>query len=54
MDSLKGKDFFSKTKAFEEHKHTDLAIKCVIFRYEFFSQKAFNSIFAYMWMSVVY
>ena len=54
MGSLKRKDFSSKTKAFEDHMHTDLAIKCIIFRYESFSQKDFNSIFAYKWMLVVY
>jgi hypothetical protein len=30
---FKGKDSYSKTKAFGDHKHTDLAIKRVIFKY---------------------
>jgi hypothetical protein len=30
---FKGKDTFSKTVAFGDHKNTNLAVKCVIFRY---------------------
>jgi hypothetical protein len=30
---FKGKEAYSKTKAFGEHKHTDLTVKRVIFRY---------------------
>ena len=33
LDFFKGKESYSKTTAFEEYKHTDLAIKLVIFRY---------------------
>jgi hypothetical protein len=54
LNWFKGKDSYSKTKAFEDHMHTDLAVKHVIFRYEFFSYKVFNSISNYMWMSIVY
>jgi hypothetical protein len=32
---FKGKDAYSKTKAFEDHPHSKLAIKRVIFRFEF-------------------
>jgi hypothetical protein len=45
MGWFKGKNSYSKTKAFLEHSHTDLAIKRVVFRYEFISQMALNSIF---------
>jgi hypothetical protein len=38
MGWFKGKDNYTKTKAFLEHRHTDLAVKCVVFRYEFISQ----------------
>jgi len=30
---FRGKDSYSKTKAFEEHRGTDLAVKRVIYRY---------------------
>jgi hypothetical protein len=30
---FKGKESYSKTKAFKDHKYTDLAIKRVVFRY---------------------
>jgi hypothetical protein len=36
-----------------EHRHTDLAIKRVVFRYEFISQMALNSIFLDLWNGVV-
>jgi hypothetical protein len=42
---FKRKDNYSKTKAFLEHMHTDLAVKRVVFRYEFISLMALNSIF---------
>jgi hypothetical protein len=45
MGWFKGKDSYSKTKAFLEHRHTDLVIKRVVFRYEFISQMTLNSIF---------
>jgi hypothetical protein len=32
MDWFKGKDNYCKTKAFLEHRHTDLAVKRVVFR----------------------
>jgi hypothetical protein len=38
-----GKDSYSKTKAFEDHKQMDLVLKCDGFKYEFISKKAFNS-----------
>jgi hypothetical protein len=41
MGWFKGKD--SYTKAFEDHRNTDLAIKCVILRFECISQKDFSS-----------
>jgi hypothetical protein len=53
MGWFKGKDSYSKTKAFVEHRHTDLAIKRVVFRYEFISQMALNSIFLNLWIEVV-
>jgi hypothetical protein len=40
---FKGKDSYTKTKAFKEQRHTDLAIKRVVFRYQFSSQLAFIS-----------
>jgi hypothetical protein len=40
---FKGKDSYSKTKAFKDQRQTDLAVKRVVFRYQFFSQLAFNS-----------
>jgi hypothetical protein len=30
---FKGKEAYTKTKAFEDHRNTDLAIKRVIYRY---------------------
>jgi hypothetical protein len=45
MGWFKGKNSYSKTKAFLEHRRTDLAIKRVVFRYEFISQMALNSKF---------
>jgi hypothetical protein len=53
MGWFKRKDSYSKTKAFVEHRHTDLAIKRVVFRYEFISQMALNSIFLNLWIEVV-
>jgi hypothetical protein len=32
---FKGKDFYTKTKPFEDHPHSKLAIKRIIFRFEF-------------------
>jgi hypothetical protein len=40
---FKGKDSYTKTKAFKEQRHTDLAIKRVVFRYQFSSQPSFIS-----------
>jgi hypothetical protein len=42
---FKGKEFYSKTKAFKDQRHTDLAVKRVVFRYEFISQFSFKSTF---------
>jgi hypothetical protein len=53
MGWFKGKDNYSKTKAFLDYKHIDLAVKCVVFRYEFISQMALNSIFLNLWIEVV-
>ena len=53
MNWFKGKDSYSKTKAFVEHRHTDLAVRCVVFRYEFKSQMALNYIFLNLWIEVV-
>jgi hypothetical protein len=53
MGWFKEKDSYSKTKAFVEHRHTDLAVKPVVFRYEFISQMALNSIFLNLWIEVV-
>jgi hypothetical protein len=40
---FKGKESYSKTAAFGEHKHIDLAVKHVIFRYLCsFSSQAFS------------
>jgi hypothetical protein len=38
MGIFKGKDSYSKTKAFKDQRQTDLAVKRVVFRYEFVSQ----------------
>jgi hypothetical protein len=32
---FKGKDAYTKTKAFEDYLHSKLTVKCVIFRFEF-------------------
>jgi hypothetical protein len=40
---FKGKDSYTKTKAFKEQRHTDLAVKRVVFRYQFNIQLAFTS-----------
>jgi hypothetical protein len=40
---FKGKDSYTKTKAFKEQRYTDLAVKQVVFRYQFSSQLAFIS-----------
>jgi hypothetical protein len=53
MGWFKGKDSYSKTKAFVEHRHTDLAVKRVVFMYEFISQMALNSIFLNLWIENV-
>jgi hypothetical protein len=53
MDWFKGKDNYSKTKAFLEHMHTNLVVKRVVFKYEFISQMALNSIFLYLWIKAV-
>jgi hypothetical protein len=53
MGWFKGKDSYSKTKAFLEHRHTNLTIKRVVFRYEFISQMAFNSIVLDLWIGAV-
>jgi hypothetical protein len=41
MGWFRKKDNYSKTKAFEDHRHTDLAVKRVVFRYEFILQDGF-------------
>ena len=43
MGMFKGKDSYSKAKAFVDHRHTDLSVKRIVFRYEFISQMAPNS-----------
>jgi hypothetical protein len=43
MGMFKEKDYYSKTKAFKDQRHTDLAVKRVVFRYEFISLFSFNS-----------
>jgi hypothetical protein len=53
MDWFKRKDNYSKTKAFLDHRHTNLAIKHVVFRYEFIFQMALNSIFLNLWIEAV-
>ena len=40
---FKKKDSYTKTKAFEEQRHTDLVVKQVVFKYQFNSQLAFIS-----------
>jgi hypothetical protein len=37
MGWFKGKESYSKTKAFKDHRYTDLAVKHVVFKYEFIS-----------------
>jgi hypothetical protein len=41
MGWFRGADTYSKSKAFTEHKHTDLAVKRVLFRYKIISQMIF-------------
>jgi hypothetical protein len=53
MGWFKGNDSYSKTKTFLEHRHTDLAVKRVVFRYVIISQMALNSIFLDLWFEVV-
>jgi hypothetical protein len=43
MGWFKGKDSYSKTKAFVDHRQMDLAVKCVVFMYEFIFKETFNS-----------
>jgi hypothetical protein len=45
MGIFKGKESYSKTKAFKDQRHTDLAVKRVVFKYEFISQFSFTSTF---------
>ena len=45
MGWFKGKDNYSKTKAFLDLRHTNLAVMRVVIRFEFISQMALNSIF---------
>jgi hypothetical protein len=33
MGWFKGKEAYTKTKALKDHRNTDLAVKCVIYRY---------------------
>jgi hypothetical protein len=40
---FKGKDSYTKTKVFKEQRHPDLAVKRVVFRYQFNIQLAFTS-----------
>jgi hypothetical protein len=40
---FKEKDSYTKTKAFKEQRYTDLAVKRVVFRYQFSSQLVFIS-----------
>ena len=54
MGMFKGKDYYNKTKTFVEYMHTNLAVKQVVFRYEFISQMALNSIFLKLWIKVVF
>jgi hypothetical protein len=54
MGWFKGVDSYSKTKAFEDRMHTDLAVKRVVLRYEFNYQQAFNSIYMNMWIEIVF
>jgi hypothetical protein len=35
MGWFKGNEAYTKTKAFEDHRHTDLAVKRVIYMYDF-------------------
>ena len=45
MGIFKGKEFYSKTKAFKDQRHMDLAVKRVVFKYEFIFQFSFKSTF---------
>ena len=53
MGFFKRKDSCSKTEVFKDQRQTNLAIKRVIFRYEFNSQLVFNSSSQIKWMTVV-
>jgi hypothetical protein len=52
MGWFRGADTYSKTKAFTEHKHMDLVVKRVGFRYEIISQMAFDFISTSMCIEV--
>jgi hypothetical protein len=54
MGWFKGKDSYSKTKAFEDLRHMDLAIKRVVFKSEFISQKALDSFSTYIYVAILY
>jgi hypothetical protein len=53
MGIFKGKENYSKTKAFKDQRQIDLAVKRLVFMYEFNSQLAFISNFQIMWTTIV-
>jgi hypothetical protein len=52
MGWFRGVDTYSKSKAFTEHRHMDLAVKRVLFRYEIISQMIFYFISTSMCIEV--
>jgi hypothetical protein len=52
MGWFRGVDTYNKTKAFTEHRHTDLAVKRIVFKYEIISQMAFDFISTSMCIEV--
>jgi hypothetical protein len=52
MGWFRGADAYSKSKAFTKHRHTDLAVKHVLFRYEIISQMIFYFISTSMCIEV--
>ena len=53
MGIFKEKYSYTKTKAFKDQRQTDLAIKQVVFSYEFNFQLAFISSSRFMWTIIV-
>ena len=52
MGWFRGADSYSKLKAFTEHKHTDLAVKRVLFRYDIIFQVIYYFVSTSMYLEV--